>query len=344
MTDSPTHGVADPSAPARLAVGLVSAGRVGTALGQALESVGHVVGAVVARSAASRERVAKRLPDSEIFNDPAQVAARSELLILAVPDDVLPDVVTELADGGQVRPGTIVMHVAGAHGTAVLAPLTSRGALGLAIHPAMTFVGGAQDTERMRSACFAITADDEDPSLQGGSYVAIQRYVHDMPAWTSLSTESQEAAIGRTKADNIEMDDAVKPSNSHIALNVITDDDGNELDILRDNMPYGYADGERGTFFIAYSRSPEITERMLENMFIGDPPGNTDRLLDFTTAVTGSQYYAPPGDFLDDPPPPPGGSAAAPAEPTLVATTTSAAEPTESSARSDGSLGIGSLH
>ena len=153
-----------------------------------------------------------------------------------------------------------------------------------------------------------------------------------MPAWTSLSTESQEAAIGRTKADNIEMDDAVKPSNSHIALNVITDDDGNELDILRDNMPYGYADGERGTFFIAYSRSPEITERMLENMFIGDPPGNTDRLLDFTTAVTGSQYYAPPGDFLDDPPPPPGGSAAAPAEPTLVATTTSAAEP-ESSAR-----------
>ncbi|HNP55575.1 DUF2520 domain-containing protein [uncultured Gordonia sp.] len=171
MTDSPMHGVADPSAPARLAVGLVSAGRVGTALGQALESVGHVVGAVVARSAASRERVAKRLPDSEIFNDPAQVAARSELLILAVPDDVLPDVVTELADGGQVRPGTIVMHVAGAHGTAVLAPLTSRGALGLAIHPAMTFVGGAQDTERMRSACFAITADDEIGHTVGASLV-----------------------------------------------------------------------------------------------------------------------------------------------------------------------------
>jgi len=205
------------------------------------------------------------------------------------------------------------------------------------------FVDGTENPTG-QDAIDAITADDEDPSLQGGSYVAIQRYVHDMPAWTSLSTESQEAAIGRTKADNIEMDDAVKPSNSHIALNVITDDDGNELDILRDNMPYGYADGERGTFFIAYSRSPEITERMLENMFIGDPPGNTDRLLDFTTAVTGSQYYAPPGDFLDDPPPPPGGSAAAPAEPTLVATTTSAAEPTESSARSDGSLGIGSLH
>jgi putative iron-dependent peroxidase len=108
-------------------------------------------------------------------------------------------------------------------------------------------------------------------------------------------------------------------------------------------MPYGYADGERGTFFIAYSRSPEITERMLENMFIGDPPGNTDRLLDFTTAVTGSQYYAPPGDFLDDPPPPPGGSAAASAEPTPVATTP-APEPTEIPARSDGSLGIGSLH
>lgn len=171
MTDSPMHGVADPSAPARLAVGLVSAGRVGTALGQALESVGHVVGAVVARSTASRERVAKRLPDSEIFTDPAQVAARSELLILAVPDDELPDLVAELADGGQVRPGTIVMHVAGAHGTAILAPLTSRGALGLAIHPAMTFVGGAEDTQRMRSACFAITADDEIGHTVGASLV-----------------------------------------------------------------------------------------------------------------------------------------------------------------------------
>nr|WP_212763432.1 DUF2520 domain-containing protein [Gordonia araii] len=164
-------GVADPSAPARLAVGLVSAGRVGTALAQALESVGHIVGAVVARSAQSRERVEQRLPDSLIFDNAADVAARSELLILAVPDDVLPAVVAELADSGAVRPGSIVVHVAGAHGVGVLAPLTTRGALGLALHPAMTFVGGPEDTERLRSACFAVTAADEVGHTVGASLV-----------------------------------------------------------------------------------------------------------------------------------------------------------------------------
>ncbi|GAA3024894.1 Dyp-type peroxidase [Gordonia defluvii] len=189
------------------------------------------------------------------------------------------------------------------------------------------FVDGTENPVG-QAAIDAITVADDDPSLQGGSYVAVQRYVHDLPEWTSLTTEEQEAAIGRTKADNIEMDDETKPSNSHIALNVITDDDGDELSILRDNMPYGRADGERGTFFIAYSASPRTTERMLANMFLGDPPGNTDRLLDFTTAVTGSQYFAPPGDFLDDPPLAPGTAGAAAPEPP---TTT------------DGSLHIGSL-
>ncbi|MFT4200181.1 MAG: DUF2520 domain-containing protein [Gordonia sp. (in: high G+C Gram-positive bacteria)] len=164
-------GVADPSAPARLAVGLISAGRVGTALAQALESVGHVVGAVLARSDESRERAAQRLPDSEVFDDPADVAARSELLILAVPDDALPAVIAELAASGAVRPGTIVAHVAGAHGAAILAPLTERGALGLAIHPAMTFVGGPEDTERLQSACFAVTATDEVGDTVGASLV-----------------------------------------------------------------------------------------------------------------------------------------------------------------------------
>ncbi|GAB11388.1 hypothetical protein GOARA_068_00470 [Gordonia araii NBRC 100433] len=191
------------------------------------------------------------------------------------------------------------------------------------------FVDGTENPTG-QDAIDAITVTDDDAAFQGGSYVAVQRYVHDMPEWTSLSTEDQEAAIGRSKADNIEMDDETKPSNSHIALNVITDDEGNELEILRDNMPYGSAEGERGTLFIAYSSSPEITERMLENMFLGDPPGNTDRLLDFTTAVTGSQYFAPPVDFLDDPPPPPE------AGEDLVA---DSPEPR----RADGSLGIGSL-
>ncbi|MFT3901167.1 MAG: DUF2520 domain-containing protein [Gordonia sp. (in: high G+C Gram-positive bacteria)] len=171
MTDSPLLGVADPSAPARLAVGLVSAGRVGTALAQALESVGHVVGAVLARSDESRERAALRLPDSEVFDNAADVAARSELLILAVPDDELAAIVAELASSGAVRPGTIVAHVAGAHGTAVLDPLTELGALPLALHPAMTFVGGPEDTERLQSACFAVTAADEVGQTVGDSLV-----------------------------------------------------------------------------------------------------------------------------------------------------------------------------
>ena len=172
MPDPALDGVVSPpSAPARLAVGLISAGRVGTALAHALESAGHVVGAVLARSPQARERVARQLPDSEVFSEVNDVAARGELLILAVPDDVLATVVAELADGGQVRPGTIVVHVAGAHGVGVLAPLTARGALGLAIHPAMTFVDGPQDAERMSSACFAVTADDEIGHTVGASLV-----------------------------------------------------------------------------------------------------------------------------------------------------------------------------
>ncbi|WNG81321.1 Dyp-type peroxidase [Mycobacterium sp. ITM-2016-00316] len=144
----------------------------------------------------------------------------------------------------------------------------------------------------------------EDPDFAGGCYVHVQRYVHDMSAWRALSVDEQQNVIGRTKFDDIEMDDDVKPANSHIALNVITDEDGNELKIVRRNMPYGtVGKGEYGTYFIGYSRTPAVTERMLTNMFIGDPPGNTDRILDFSTAVTGGMFFVPTVDFLDDPPP-----------------------------------------
>ncbi len=146
--------------PARLAVGVVSAGRVGTALAQALERVGHVVGSVVARSTDSLERATQRLSQSQIL--PINlVVARSELLIISVPDAVLADVVDEIARGGELRRGTVVAHTAGAHGVDVLAPLADLGALCLAIHPAMTFVGTADDTARLTDACFGITATDE---------------------------------------------------------------------------------------------------------------------------------------------------------------------------------------
>lgn len=187
------------------------------------------------------------------------------------------------------------------------------------------FVDGTENPTGAR-ADHATVIGAEDPDFAGGCYVHIQRYVHDMSAWRALSVDEQQNVIGRTKADDIEMDDDVKPANSHIALNVITDDDGNELKIVRRNMPYGtVGNGEFGTYFIGYSRTPAVTERMLTNMFIGDPPGNTDRILDFSTAVTGGMFFVPTVDFLDDPPPLP--IPEVPAEP----------------ARADYSLAIGSL-
>jgi putative iron-dependent peroxidase len=116
----------------------------------------------------------------------------------------------------------------------------------------------------------------------------------------------QERAIGRTKLSNVELADDVKPSNSHVALNTIVGPDGTERQILRDNMPFGtVGNGEFGTYFIGYARAPSVTEQMLENMFLGNPPGNYDRILDFSRAVTGILFFVPTADFLEDPPPVP---------------------------------------
>ncbi len=132
----------------------------------------------------------------------------------------------------------------------------------------------------------------------------VQKYLHDLTAWNALPVEAQERVIGRTKLSDIELPDGVKPANSHVALNTITDPDGTERQIVRDNMPFGAAGrAEFGTYFIGYSRTPSITERMLRNMFVGDPPGNHDRVLDFSTPVTGTLFFVPTADFLDDPPP-----------------------------------------
>lgn len=150
-------GITNPPMPARLAIGIISAGRVGCALGEALERVGHVVWAVAARSDASRARAAARLPEARVLPS-AEIAARSELLLLAVPDTALPEVVDEVAV--HVRPGTVVVHTAGAHGVAVLAPLVAAGAMPLAIHPAMTFTGDAADADRLADAAFGVTAAD----------------------------------------------------------------------------------------------------------------------------------------------------------------------------------------
>ena len=146
--------------PARLSVGLVSAGRVGTAIGAALELRGHVVSAVVARSERSRDLAARRLPEARIAA-PVAVAAASELLILAVPDSALPGVVAELAAADAFRPGHIVVHVAGAVGAEVLTPAADAGAVVVAAHPAMTFTGGESDIDRMEGCSWALTSPDE---------------------------------------------------------------------------------------------------------------------------------------------------------------------------------------
>jgi porphyrinogen peroxidase len=202
------------------------------------------------------------------------------------------------------------------------------------------FVDGTENP-RGQAAIDAVLIGDEDPAFAGGSYVIVQKYLHDMSGWNALSTEAQERIIGREKLSDIELDDSVKPTSAHNALTVITED-GKEIKILRDNMPFGRpAQGEFGTYFIGYSRSPRPTEQMIENMFIGRPPGNYDHLLDFSRAVTGNLFFVPAATFLEavtedlteDQP----SDAASSATPAAVETSQSFPS------RDEGSLGIGSL-
>jgi porphyrinogen peroxidase len=200
-------------------------------------------------------------------------------------------------------------------------------------------LGFVDGTENPRGDAVADAAliGDEDPTFTGGSYVIVQKYLHDMSGWNALSTEAQEHIIGRKKLSDVELDDSVKPTSAHNALTNIFEN-GKQLQILRDNMPFGTAGlGEFGTYFIGYSRSPRPTEIMLENMFIGKPPGNYDRLLDFSRAVTGSLFFVPTATFLDslaDDQPADSPPSAAPA-----VDENSSSIPREP----DGSLGIGSL-
>jgi putative iron-dependent peroxidase len=160
------------------------------------------------------------------------------------------------------------------------------------------FVDGTENPTA-QAAVDAAFIGDEDPAFAGGSYVITQKYLHDMAGWNALSTEVQERIIGRTKLTDIELDDATKPSYAHNALTVIQEG-GKEIKIIRDNMPFGrVGEKEFGTYFIGYARSPRTIEQMLENMFVGKPPGNYDRLLDFSVAKTGTLFFVPSATFLD---------------------------------------------
>jgi putative iron-dependent peroxidase len=188
------------------------------------------------------------------------------------------------------------------------------------------FVDGTENPEGA-SALAAVVIGEEDPTFAGGSYVVVQKYVHDLEAWDALAVEEQERVVGRTKLSDLELSDEEKPANSHVALNTIVDEDGEQRQILRYNMPFGRVGArEFGTYFIGYARSPEVIEQMLSNMFIGKPPGNYDRILDFSRALTGNLFFVPTADLLD------GGL-----------TLASVPECASVAAPGSGSLGIGSL-
>jgi putative iron-dependent peroxidase len=193
------------------------------------------------------------------------------------------------------------------------------------------FVDGTENPEG-KGAFDAVTVGDEDAAFAGGSYVVVQKYLHDLTAWDALTVEQQERVIGRTKLSDIEIDDDEKAPDAHIALNVIEDADGNQIDIMRFNMPFG-AVGVRefGTYFIGYASAPDVIEKMLSNMFLGTDEAAHDRVLDFSTAVTGCLFFVPTVDRLEDPP------AQATADAAL------ASETTDAGGAAEGSLGLGSL-
>jgi putative iron-dependent peroxidase len=250
---------------------------------------------------------------------------------VSTPGDILfhirakrPDLCFELATQIMDNIGDVVAAVDEVHGFRYFD-----------VRDVIGFVDGTENP-RGGAASEATIVGDEDAAFAGGSYVIVQKYLHDMKGWNALPVETQERIIGRKKLSDIELSDAEKPPYAHNALNVI-EENGKEVKILRDNMPFGRpGHGEFGTYFIGYSRTPRITETMLQNMFVGRPPGNYDRLLDFSKAVTGSLFFAPSSTFLDnisgDPPNP----AAIESSPTSDATSASGET-------SHGTLGIGSL-
>lgn len=162
------------------------------------------------------------------------------------------------------------------------------------------FVDGTENPVGAAATGFAITGED-DP-FPASSHVIVQRYAHDLAAWRTLTTEQQEAAFGRTKLSDLEFPDEKKAPDAHLTLNTVEDAEGNERKIVRDNMPFGSVkEGDFGTYFIGYAADVDTTEQMLRNMFLGQGDATHDRVLDFSTATTGSLFFVPSQDFLDDP-------------------------------------------
>ncbi len=199
------------------------------------------------------------------------------------------------------------------------------------------FVDGTENPTA-QTAVDAAYIGTEDAAFAGGSYVIVQKYLHDLTGWNALPAETQERIIGRLKLSDIELDDAVKPTSAHNALTTIVEN-GKEVKIIRDNMPFGRPGSQEfGTYFIGYARSPRTIEQMLTNMFVGRPPGNYDRLLDFSFAKTGNLFFVPSATFLEN-----AGDDSSQDETQPSPAPQSSQVPLPVAAKAPGSLGIGSL-
>ncbi|WP_426413236.1 Dyp-type peroxidase [Bradyrhizobium ganzhouense] len=207
------------------------------------------------------------------------------------------------------------------------------------------FVDGTENPVD-QGALDATTIGQEDAAFAGGSYVIVQKYLHDVKRWSAVPVSEQEDIIGRHKLSNIEQDDSAKAPYAHNVLTTVIEN-GEQLEIVRDNMPFGeVGKGEFGTYFIGYARSPRRIEQMLENMFIGRPPGNYDRLLDFSRAVTGTLFFVPSATFLDNVSPEENGTVASDDRASLDAEQRAEGAPDapcKGVVVNDESLGIGSL-
>ncbi|MER5642428.1 Dyp-type peroxidase [Kitasatospora sp. NPDC002227] len=199
------------------------------------------------------------------------------------------------------------------------------------------FVDGTENPGGRRAALAAHVGAEDGP-FSGGSYLIVQKYLHDLGSWDTLNTEQQERVIGRTKLSDVELGE--QAADSHVAVNQVQGADGEEQQILRANMPFGTVGrGEYGTYFAGYCRTPAVTEEMLRRMFLGTPEAAHDRILDFSTAVTGSLFFVPSADFLADPPPAP----ETPAPEQRPRPTVTPADVARVHRTANGSLGIGGL-
>ena len=159
------------------------------------------------------------------------------------------------------------------------------------------FVDGTENPQTPAAREYFGLIGDDDPAYKGGSYQFVQKYIHDMTAWNNLPVSEQEKVIGRSKQEDIEMDEDEKPANSHSAIANIGDD----FKVIRDNMPFGtVGNNELGTYFICYASTFSTVQKMLMNMFTGVDGANYDRLLDFSTPVTGTLFFVPTMDMLGD--------------------------------------------